>query len=154
MEPNEKHIQSVSKQYEIEGNISNISYLIEVYEEGVPPRAKVIVRPEMDNRLAYIIKFVLKEEHSIELIEEQSIFSECMRRNKINTAKRYKSCNKYCISYPVDGLIYAVVYSFWWTRIIFDEEKSLKKYLDERNVKKVNEFFNETYNLLSQDYFI
>ncbi len=56
----------------------------------MPPRAKVIVRAEMDNRLAYIIKFVLEEEHSIELIEEQSIFSECMRRNKINTAKRYK----------------------------------------------------------------
>lgn len=347
MKINKNHIQDVLNQYGIEGNINNIFYLIEDYEKGTLPRAKVIVKAEMDNSLTYIIKFVLEEEHPVKLIEEQSIFSECMRANGINTAKRYKSCDKYCISYTVNDLIYAVtveeylgeelkfinykivdgiatlvaemhsisqennchisgntiwdifdettdisrgykafyeyrnngeydfslydislyeniislyeerlsrlkavwnklpryatqgdystnnlvcengrvagifdyniagdeilvsdmiieglfvcyemdldngltyddrckmfrvfikkymecrklnqdeiavmndiyavVYPFWWTRIIFDEGKSLKKYLDERNVKKVNKFFNETYNLLHQDHFI
>ena len=49
--------------------------------------------------------------------------------------------------------IYAVVFPFWWTRIIYDEENSLKKHLSDSNVEKVNEFLDDTYKLLKQNYF-
>lgn len=49
--------------------------------------------------------------------------------------------------------IYAVGFPFWWTRIISDEKNSLSKLLEHKNISKVNDFLEETYAILSTDYF-
>lgn len=108
MKIEKSHIQNVLQLYGIKQDIKGICFLYEEYEEGTPPRAKIIARVEMIDKSHYIVKFVLEEEHPESLIEEQSIFSECIRRNGINTARRFKSDKKYCIPYSVDGLIFAV----------------------------------------------
>lgn len=108
MKIEEKDISDALKQYGIKGTLRNISYLIEQYREGIDPRARVIVKAEIDRSRSYIIKFILEPEHTQELIEDQSIFSECMRESGINTAKRFKCGNRYCMLFPVEGLTYNV----------------------------------------------
>src|SRR5699024_7890976 len=49
--------------------------------------------------------------------------------------------------------IYAVVFPFWWTRIIYDENQSLLSYLRANNNEKVDQFLKETYELLNHNYF-
>ena len=103
-----KHISEVLANYKVLGSVKKAVYIIEYYEEGSEPRAKVIVRAEMDNEEIYILKFVLEKEHSQALIEEQSIFSEQMRKNGINTPRRLKCKQRHCSLFEIGNAVYAV----------------------------------------------
>lgn len=105
MNINGKEVSAALNQYGIQDTLRNVTYFIDRYKEGIDPRVKIILKAEVDNGKAYVIKFILEEEHPQNLIEEQSIFSECMRANGINTPRRFKSNGRYCISFPVKNLI-------------------------------------------------
>lgn len=108
MNISDQNILDVLKKYGVEGDAKNIDYLVESYKMSGVPRAKVIVKVEMDKDKSYIIKFSLEKEHPIRLIEAQSVFSECMRVNGINTAQRFKCNDLYCIPFDVKEGVYAV----------------------------------------------
>ncbi|WP_346914498.1 hypothetical protein [Clostridium sp.] len=102
------HIRKILKRYGIEQDIKNIIFLHEQYGNNILQRVRVIIKVELRNESIYIIKFVCEEEHPQILIEEQSIFSECLRENGIITAKRLKCDYRHCILYHIYGVELAV----------------------------------------------
>lgn len=102
-----ENVSHALKEYEVVESIKEITYLIENYKVE-NSKAKVIIKVELSDDKAYIIKFILDNETTHNLIEEQSIFSECMRLNGINTPKRLKNKGKHCTIIPVEGLRYDV----------------------------------------------
>lgn len=104
----EYYIRDFLQSYEINQDIKDISWLYEGYEESIPPRVKVIAKAELADKSQYVVKCILEEEHPEALIEEQSCFSECLRKNGINTAKRLKYGDRYCMSYTIDRLTFVV----------------------------------------------
>lgn len=108
MKIGEKDIYTALKQYGIEDSLINTYYIIERYKKGINPRARVIVKADVDSEESYIIKFILEEEHPQKLIEEQSIFSESIRESGIITPKRFKCNGAYCIELLVEELNYSV----------------------------------------------
>ena len=82
----EKHIKEVIKFYKINSEVKNIDFLCEIYNEK-ENRVRVICQVELKNSSRYIIKFVQEKEYPHKLMEEQSIFSEVLRKSGINTAK-------------------------------------------------------------------
>ena len=101
----EKNIEEVLKYYGINEKISTISFLCEnYYIEKMDFRIRVISKVKTIDEKIYIIKFIFEEEHPYELIEEQSIFSECLRNNGIETAKQLKYKDNYCYLYSIDDI--------------------------------------------------
>lgn len=104
----DEDVSTVLQQYGIATGLIDTTYLIENYEKKINPRSRVIVKAETENKESYIIKFILEEEHSQKLIEEQSIFSESIRENGINTPERFMKNGKYCTYFFKNALSYNV----------------------------------------------
>lgn len=86
-------IRKILDNYNIDEEIKDLEKIIEYYSED-KTRAKFIIKVDTDKSF-YIVKLIVEDEHPMELIEEQSIFSESMRYNNIITPKRYKSKDRY-----------------------------------------------------------
>lgn len=100
----ENNIEDIFKVYGIYHNVKEITFLCENYNKDINLRIRVICKVELSNNDMYIVKFILEKEHPYELIESQSVFSECLRKNGIKTAKMLKYKNSYCYKYNLENL--------------------------------------------------
>ncbi|MEK5061710.1 hypothetical protein BK126_10035 [Paenibacillus sp. FSL H7-0326] len=99
-----QHIQEILSEYRISARIVDTHHYIEQYRDHPTFRAKFILRVDFLDHKSVVMKLVQQEEHPRLIIEQQSIFSELMRRNGILTPKRYIAGEHYCISYVINDL--------------------------------------------------
>lgn len=94
-----EHIQSILGKYNVTDQITTLNYFIEYYSES---GIKVIVKVNFTSRNSLIVKFIKDENYPHKDIENQSVFSEHLRKNGILTPKRYISNGKHCITESID----------------------------------------------------
>lgn len=136
----EKDIKEVMKIYEINNQVENINFLCEIYNEK-ENRVRVICQVSLKNNRKYIVKFVQEKEYPYELMEEQSIFSEALRKSGINTAKVLKCGEEYCYSYKLENLNLVVTVQEYLGNAIEVINKKLVKEIAKlmANMHKVSE---------------
>jgi Ser/Thr protein kinase RdoA (MazF antagonist) len=98
-----KDISKVLGQYHIDAEINGFSFCINGYDEQAH-EAKFIVKVDLFSHEPVIVKFIRQNRNPRHVIEEQSRFSEQLRKHGILTAKRYKCGGVYCSVYPCNGL--------------------------------------------------
>jgi Ser/Thr protein kinase RdoA (MazF antagonist) len=98
-----KDIINVLSLYNINSTITGYHFFMNGYNEKTL-EVKVIAKAEFSDRNALVVKFVRENNHSNNIIEEQSRFSEHLRNYGVLTPKRYKIGDKYCNIYHIDGL--------------------------------------------------
>lgn len=89
--------------YDITEQISDYKFFINGYNNETS-EMKVIVKVQFQNRDPLVLKFVRENHHPHHIIEKQSEFSEYLRHNGILTPKRYRSGNRYCITYTLNDI--------------------------------------------------
>lgn len=102
--------ESILRKYDIHSAVSDLHFFINYHCET---DIKVIFRIDFQDRLPVVIKLVNQEEHPHIDIENQSAFSEHLRRRGISTPKRYMSGSEYCISDIYDDTRVDVTVEDW-----------------------------------------
>ncbi|MCL1794076.1 MAG: hypothetical protein FWG34_09415 [Oscillospiraceae bacterium] len=88
--------------YNINSDVLDYKFFINGFDEETS-EMKFIVKVELADGRALVIKFIRQELNPHNIIEEQSRFSEHLRSRGILTPTRYKSGDIYCIAYPFHG---------------------------------------------------
>ena len=102
------HIADMLALFYITDPITELTYFIEQYSidpNTSIPRVKVIVRTDFENADPVVVKCINQKEHPGHIIEQQSVFSEHMRRNGIITPRRYPVVGEeqaLCLTYYIE----------------------------------------------------
>lgn len=65
--------------------------------DGVTPRIKSITKVTIENGSSFIVKIVKEKEHPTHIIEQQSVFSQCLHKCGVRVPKRLMAdTGKYC----------------------------------------------------------
>ena len=109
-----KHIQEILEYYTIHKNVETFKVLTNVQEWRQDKAAiRMIVRVDLTDGSRLIVKFlnersfiidVSKLTISTEVIEQQSNFSELLRKNGMIVPKKYAKNGKYCMPYELAGI--------------------------------------------------
>ncbi len=102
--------ESILKKYGFNSIVSDLHIFINYHCET---DIKIVFRVDLQDRLPVVIKLVNQEEHLHIDIENQSAFSEHLRRRGISTPKRYMSGSEYCISDIYDDTRVDVTVEDW-----------------------------------------
>ncbi|WP_047912861.1 hypothetical protein [Paenibacillus sp. TCA20] len=98
------HLEEILFAYGIKNQITDTHDYIKQYSVSDTPRVKAIIRTDFVDRPSVVFKMIKQKEHPRWKMEQQSIFSEHMRRNGILTPKRYISEGQYCISVWIENV--------------------------------------------------
>ncbi|SDX43035.1 phosphotransferase [Paenibacillus sp. PDC88] len=98
------HLEEILSAYGIKNQITDTHDYIKQYSVSDTPRVKAIIRADFIDRPSVVVKMIKQKEHPRWKMEQQSIFSEHMRRNGILTPKRYISKEQYCISVWIENV--------------------------------------------------
>lgn len=95
---NKEILSEILSHYRFSNEITNYMFLINGQElEQENSRIKIIIRVFLKNNKSLIVKIVKEHEHPIEIIEQQSVLSECFLVNNIVVPRRYLNLsNTYC----------------------------------------------------------
>lgn len=101
-----KNVETVLKDYCIEAEIREISELQRYYYEQEDPESKevrLIVKVDLEDGTALVVRFKNERDVTLELIEEQSRFAEALRQNGIITPDQYRADEKFAKWYCIGG---------------------------------------------------
>ncbi len=89
--------------YNITAQISDFNFFINGYNDKTS-EMKVITKVDFVNRSPVVVKFIRENNHPHNIIENQSKFSEYLRKQGILTPKRYTSRGNHCIKYKLNDM--------------------------------------------------
>jgi len=104
-------VTRVLREYGIFGDGLGISELLRYHYEKVDSESKevwLIVKAAFSNRPAVVIKFQNQLDYPQKAAEEQSVFSEHLRKRGVETARRYLSHGRYTSQQKICGVAVSV----------------------------------------------
>ncbi|MCD7954393.1 MAG: hypothetical protein LUG93_01245 [Lachnospiraceae bacterium] len=114
MDIDEKDIRCCLEQFGIQRPLKKWALLADGPDHPVPYDViRKIFFTEVEGDIRYVIKFIREPVFPTKLIEQQSCFSDLLRKNGIATPFRMKKDGHYCVSYEKDSQVMDVTVEEW-----------------------------------------
>ncbi len=113
------------------------------YQYPEPDQMRLIFKATCADRAPLVIKLISERDHPRALMEEQSAFSEHLRKHGIPTARRYPAAQEYCAEIKIGGVCAVVtVEDFMANEITL---------IDGENIRKIGGMLARAHNIAAWD---